>query len=257
LKDIDLALVQSGNDVKRLIGLGIDSERVGITGNVKFDQVPASGDAATTKYFRERFGISPEKPLIVAASTHEPEEAYVIESLDGVLSRDCRLLLAPRHPERFDSVARLPERYSYSLVRRSSDPTDLDATADIILLDSIGELRSVYPLADIVFVGGSLIPHGGQSILEPAAEGKAIVTGPYTHNFESVVNTFLENDAILQTPTSADDFSISERLYEAFTLLLENESRRYELGRNAKALMERASGDATDRTVKELAQLIG
>ena len=91
-----------------------------------------------------------------------------------------------------------------------------DKDADVILLDTIGELRSAYPLAEIVFVGGSLIPHGGQSILEPAAEGKAIVTGPYTHNFYAVVTEFLENDAIRQTPEAPDDGQVSERLYEAF-----------------------------------------
>jgi len=257
LNDVDLALMQTGNDEKRLVGLGLDPGRVEITGNVKFDQVSGSADPKLTEYFQDRFRITRDKPLIIAASTHEPEEEYVIESLDGVLGCDCRLLIAPRHPERFDSVAKLPERSSYSVARRSSAPTENDLTADIILLDSIGELRSVYPLADIVFVGGSLIPRGGQSILEPAAEGKAIVTGPYMHNFESVVEEFLENDAMIQTPVAPNNFQISERLFEEFTLLLQNEPRRIKLGRNAKALMERASGAATERTVTELAKLIG
>ena len=262
MDDIDLALMQTENDAKRLVELGFDSECAQVTGNVKFDQPPASGSAALTVYFRERFAISPEKPLIVAASTHEPEERYVVESLEGVLSYHCRLLIAPRHPERFDGIeASLRESseigFPYTFARRGSEATDHDKIADIILLDSIGELRSVYPLAEIVFVGGSLIPHGGQSVLEPAAEGKAIVTGPYTYNFESVVKEFRENDAIIQTPTAPDDFQVSERLYEAFTLLLNDESRRIELGRNAKSLMDRASGDATERTVNELAQFIG
>ena len=256
LADVDLALMQTGNDAKRLIEIGLDNGRVRTTGNVKFDQVSGTSDSKLTEYFRNRFDIAADKPLIIAASTHEPEEEYAIESLDGILGCDCRLLIAPRHPERFDQVAKLTERFSYSSVRRSAAPIESDTTADIVILDSIGELRSAYPLADIVFVGGSLIQHGGQSILEPAVEGKAIVTGPYTHNFESVVNEFLENDALIQTPEAPQDFQIPERLYEAFTMLLENKPRRDELGENAKLLIERASGEATERTVSELTKLI-
>jgi 3-deoxy-D-manno-octulosonic-acid transferase len=108
-------------------------------------------------------------------------------------------MIVPRHPERFDAVEELLANSPYSFVRRTAEGSENDKSADVILLDSIGELRSAYPLAEIVFVGGSLIPHGGQSILEPAIEGKAIVTGPYTHNFESVVKEFLNKDAIIQT----------------------------------------------------------
>jgi 3-deoxy-D-manno-octulosonic-acid transferase len=255
--DVDLGLMQTPNDAKRLVGLGIDRERVQITGNMKFDQVPESVDSELTEYFRDRFGISKDKPLMLAASTHEPEERYVLESLDGVLPNHCRLMIAPRHPERFDAVAKALENSSLKFVRRTAEKSEGDKTAEIILLDSIGELRSVYPLAEIVFVGGSLVPRGGQSILEPALEGKAIVTGPYTHNFESVVKTFLEHDAILQTPKVSYGFDISKRLGDELCELFYDESRRDELGRNAKSLMERAGGDATDRTVKELAQLIG
>jgi 3-deoxy-D-manno-octulosonic-acid transferase len=257
LKNIDLALMQTADDAKRLVGLGIDNQRVQITGNVKFDQVPGLADSVLTEYFRDRFGISKDKPLMIAASTHEPEERYVLESLDGILPNHCRLMIAPRHPERFNAVAAALENSSFKFVRRTAEKSKDDKTADIILLDSIGELRSIYPLAEIVFVGGSLIHRGGQSILEPALEGKAIVTGPYTHNFESVVKTFLEHDAILQTPEVSYGFDISKRLGDELCELFYDESRRDELGRNAKSLMERAGGEATDRTVKELAQLIG
>jgi 3-deoxy-D-manno-octulosonic-acid transferase len=256
LSNLDLALMQTSNDSKRMTELGIDRGRVQVTGNVKFDQVPESADSVLTEYFRNRFGISKDKPLVIAASTHEPEERYVLESLDGVLPNHCRLMIAPRHPERFDTVAEELEKSSFKFVRRTAEKSKDDKTADIILLDSIGELRSIFPLAEIVFVGGSLIPHGGQSILEPALEGKAIVTGPYTHNFESVVKTFLEHDAILQTPEVSYGFDIAKRLGDEICELFYDESRRTELGQNAKSLMERASGDATDRTFKELAQLI-
>ena len=256
LGDVDIALMQTAGDAKRIIGLGFDKERAEVTGNMKFDQVPGSADPNLTRYFQKRFGFTEKKPLIIAASTHEPEEKLVLESLKREMGRSCRLMIAPRHPERFDAVAEILEHSPFSFARRTTEESEKDIHADLILLDSIGELRSVYPLADVVFVGGSLVPHGGQSMLEPAAEGKPIVTGPYTHNFESVVTEFLNNDAIVQTPTAPDDSQISQHLYEEFTLLLENESRRTELGQNARSLMERASGDATSRTITFLAPLI-
>ena len=253
---VDLALMQYDPDAKRINSLGVDGANVEVVGNVKFDSSAHDSDRALTEEFRERFGVSTEKALIIAASTHEPEERWVIESLDGELGHSCRLMIAPRHPERFEDVARLLETLGRSFARRSSEPHVGDIDVDIILLDSMGELRDAYPLAEIVFVGGSLIPHGGQSILEPALEGKAIVTGPYTHNFDSVIKEFLDNDAILQTPETPQDFQISERLYEHFTLLLENEQKRAELGQNAASVMARSSGDATARTITLLRRLM-
>jgi 3-deoxy-D-manno-octulosonic-acid transferase len=163
-------------------------------------------------------------------------------------------MIAPRHPERFDAVAKMLGQSGFSFVRRSDQPSEHDRSSDVILLDSIGELRSAYPLAEIVFVGGSLVPHGGQSILEPAAEGKAIVTGPHTANFDAVVKGFLENDAILQTPASNFDYEIVERLGEAFDDLLRNEERRRELGANAADVVS-SNQDATRTTIGQLKRL--
>jgi len=261
LADVDLALMQTAGDAKRINDLGMNEDRTGVIGNLKFDQATSAAESELTEYFRNRFGFSSEKPLIIAASTHEPEEQYVLDSLEGELGHSCRLLIAPRHPERFDSVAKLLVRYSdvpysYTFIRRSSEPADTDKTADIILLDSIGELRSAYPLAEIVFVGGSLIPHGGQSVLEPATEGKAIVTGPYTFNFDSVLRVFLDNDAIRQTPEAPQDFQVPERLFEEFMMLLEDKEKRTELGNNAALVMEQAAGDATEKTIDSLKRLV-
>ena len=257
LSDVDQTLMQYEPDAKRIIDLGIDTEKVAVTGNLKFEQTARETDYQLTEEFRDRFNISPDRPLIVAASTHEPEERYLLEALEGELGHSCRLMIVPRHPERFDAVEKLLRESPYrSFVRRSSPATDADKDVDIILLDTIGELRSAYPLAEIVFVGGSLIPHGGQSILEPAAEGKAIVTGPNTTNFDAVVREFLDNDALLQTSEAPDEFQISERLYEQFMDLLGNQDRRIELGRNALALMTGAKRDATKTTVDLLSGLV-
>ena len=256
LQEIDLAMMQTENDAKRIKRLGLHNERVKVTGNIKFDQVSGQSDAELTKYFRSRFGLSRERPLIVAASTHEPEERHILDSLEGILPHECRVMIVPRHPERFDTVEELLRNSPYSFVLRSSEESENDKNSDVILLDSIGELRSAFPLAEIVFVGGSLIPHGGQSVVEPALEAKAIVTGPYTQNFESVVKDFLANGAIIQTSAAPDDDQVSERLYEAFTLLLENGERRAALGRNAAGVI-RANRGATTQTVIHLRRLIG
>lgn len=250
LADVDLALMQDEADAKRLISLGIDEAKVKVTGNLKFDISIDRADADITQLLDLRFEISNGKSLIIAASTHEPEERLILESLDGDLGHGCRLLIAPRHPERFAAVTRLLSESPYEFVKRTDEPSDKDKTADIILLDTIGELRLAYPLAEIVFVGGSLIPHGGQSVFEPASAGKAIVTGPYTANFDAAVKEFIASDAILQTPGSGEDFEISERLYEAFTMLLENKERRRELGKNAAAVMGKANRGATERTIE-------
>ncbi len=257
---VDLALMQSEKDAERVRSLGADPEKVKVTGNIKFDQGGDDGESEMTAKLRDRFGISKKHLVIVAASTHAPEEAWILKAFakavnDRHYSRP-RLLIAPRHPERFEEVAKLISEWSgYTFARRSAPELETDKTADIILLDSIGELRAVYPLADIVFVGGSLIPHGGQSILEPAAAGRAIVTGPFTMNFDIVVKEFLTNDALVQLPEAPQDFHIVERLNEVFEDLLGDEQKRRDLGKNAAAVMK-ANRGATARTVAYLVPLL-
>ncbi|MEQ1764326.1 MAG: 3-deoxy-D-manno-octulosonic acid transferase [Pyrinomonadaceae bacterium] len=262
LQDIDLALMQGSNDTNRLISLGMPAAQTIVTGNLKFDVDTTDADDATTENLRERFGVNGERPLIVAASTHNPEERWMLEAFCSVASGakpPPRLLIAPRHPERFDSVANLIDEFrtdpanewrQYAVARRSKAENQTDRTADIILLDSIGELHSAYPLADIVFVGGSLIPHGGQSILEPAASGRAIVTGHFTHNFADAVNTFHANQALIQLPELAPE-KIVDELFLHLSDLLEDRGRRTDLGRNAAAVMTSNRG-ATERTIREL-----
>lgn len=256
LQDIELALMQGSNDASRLISLGMPSAKTIVTGNLKFDVGTTQADSVTTDYLRERFGLDGSRPLIVAASTHEPEEERIVESLEGELGHSCRLLIAPRHPDRFEKVAAyLSGMLHYSHARRSNREQVSDRECEIILLDSIGELRSAYPLAHIVFVGGSLIPHGGQSVIEPASEGKAIVTGPYTANFASAIDDLLAANSIRQIPTVPQDFQNSERLYEQFVDLLENPEKRDELGRKALAVISQGRG-ATQKTIEELGMII-
>ena len=267
LADVDLALMQGGGDANRLISLGMGAGKTKVTGNLKFDISPGTENAAVEQ-LAERFGLGSGRPVIVAASTHDPEERWILDPYCSAASEPNglrpRLIIAPRHPERFDAVLKVLRDFKqdpgcewprYTVARRSAEPDVADSDADVILLDSIGELRDIYRYADIVFVGGSLIPHGGQSVLEPAAAGVAIITGPHTHNFADAVSVFLANRALIQIEPDLRPETVPDGIYMVFADLLEQEGMRKELGRNALAVMAENRG-ATDATVKELDALI-
>ncbi len=254
----DLALMQSAADSKRIMGLGMRGNKVRVTGNLKFDHTANEAESALTDEFRDRFGISPEAPLIVAASTHEPEEKWILEAFRGVWSNSDRvlprLMIAPRHPERFEAVAEEIRKSGFVWVRRSERSSPRDRSAEVILLNSIGELRAAYPLAEIVFVGGSLIPHGGQSVLEPAEAGKAMITGPYTSNFTAAVTEFLEKEALVQLPNCRRK-AVAGQLSAELTRLLANGHERRRMGEAAAAVMSKNRGAAA-KTVEMLRPLL-
>jgi 3-deoxy-D-manno-octulosonic-acid transferase len=256
LSYVDLALMQANADAKRFMSLGIHPGKVKVTGNIKFDQNFETSDL--TEVLRERFAISSDAPLIVAASTHAPEEKWILAAFKKLWKDSIenlpRLLIVPRHPERFNEVAEMIKETGFDWVRRSENLSERDKTAEIILLDSIGELRAVYPLAEIVFVGGSLIPHGGQSILEPAIAGKTIVTGFYTMNFDAAVKEFLDKNALIQLPET-NEKSIVEDLSKVFAELLKDTEKRTELSKNALEVMQKNRG-ATAKTIENLKYLL-
>lgn len=251
---LDLALIQENGDATRLMSLGIRASKVRVTGNLKFDSDANEDETNLTERLRERFGFGSDQALIIAASTHSPEESWILEAFKKIRSSSNenppRLMLAPRHPERFNEVADLVNKTDLSFVRRSAAEALTDRSADVILLDSIGELRAAYSLAEIAFVGGSLIPHGGQSIFEPAAAGKPIVTGPHTINFDAAIKDFLDKDALVQLP-SVDDTEIIPKLVEAFNDLLSNDDKRARLSSNALTVMN-SNGGAVAKTIEYL-----
>jgi len=255
---LDLALMQENADATRLMALGIRASKVRVTGNLKFDHDLDENENAVSFVLRERFGITAEAPLIIAASTHCPEEKWLIEAFKNIWKSSGenlpRLMIAPRHPERFDEVAEIVKSTGFTWVRRTEKESDHDRSAEIIILDTIGELRSAYPLAEIVFVGGSLIPHGGQSIFEPAAAGKAIVTGPHTANFDAAVKEFLDKDALVKIASVSDKDAV-EKLAAAFNELLTDIEKRRLLGTNALEVMKHNRGAAI-RTAEYILPLI-
>ncbi len=251
---LDLALMQENADATRLMSLGIRASKVRVTGNLKFDHDLDENESALTDELRKRFNFNAEAPLIIAASTHSPEEKWLLEAFKEVWKSSVgnlpRLMIAPRHPERFNEVAEIIKSTGFTWVRRSEPESEDDKNAEVVLLDSIGELRSAYPLAEIVFVGGSLIPHGGQSIFEPAAAGRAIMTGPHTANFDAAVKEFLNKDAIIQLPRIADK-EIAPKLSAVLKELLSDADRKRSLGSNALEVMNHNRG-AVNRTLEYL-----
>jgi 3-deoxy-D-manno-octulosonic-acid transferase len=255
---LSLALMQTEADAARIRALGLQSERVKITGNIKFDASIDAGEHALTDKFRERFDFGNGRPLIVAASTHAPEERIVLEALkqlhDGSQTHKHRLLIAPRHPERFAETASLIEASGLAWARSSAPADKSDAACDAILLDSIGELRAVYPLAEIVFVGGSIAQTGGHNVLEPAAAGACIVTGAHTENFAAIMRAFTQAEALVRLPPVAAEEAAS-LLASAFKTLLANEEQRTSLAQRALHLLEQNRG-ATERTIEMLGVIL-
>ena len=254
LRGLTLAVMQTETDAARIVELGLDPARVAASGSIKFDAGRMSSSDQLVAEFRHRFNISETRPLVIAASTHVPEENLILYAFTRMSRTNPRLLIAPRHPERFSSVAALLDSSGLTWSRRSSPPTKNDKDCDVILLDTIGELSSLYSLATVVFVGGSISETGGHNILEPAAVGAAIITGPHTHNFAEITRAFVNAGAIVQLGSSRDQRP-SEALFPTISDLLTNEARRLELQRRARQLVEQNLG-ATERTLQLLEPLL-
>jgi len=184
LATVRAAAVQTAADAARLVSLGLDSSQITVTGNLKFD-LSLSADLATqAEALRAQWQ---PRPSWIAASTHEGEEEQVLRAFAAVRQQlpNCLLVLVPRHPERFNRVARLCEQAGYRLTRRSSGAA-CGADTEIYLGDTMGELPVLYAACDVAFVGGSLVPVGGHNLLEPAALGIPVLTGPQLFNFEEI-----------------------------------------------------------------------
>ncbi|HKO44979.1 MAG TPA: 3-deoxy-D-manno-octulosonic acid transferase [Pyrinomonadaceae bacterium] len=249
LSCVTLAIMQTDTDANRLIKLGMEPKNVRVSGSLKFDAGVLPATTSATDYFNERFALNSPAPVILAASTHAPEERIILESFKQILTKqpDARLLIAPRHPERFNDVASLIELSGLSYSRRTKPAVVADTTNSVILLDSIGELNSVYSLATIVFVGGSIAKTGGHNILEPAAVGACVVTGGYTHNFQAIVETFAKADALVQL-SPMPEAEAREELTTVLDGLLVDHAQRADIGARAKKLVNENRG-ATQRTV--------
>jgi 3-deoxy-D-manno-octulosonic-acid transferase len=246
LSEVDLFLAQTAEDAQRLREIGAQTGRVRVSGNLKFD-VRSTTQPAWVSGLRAVIGK--DSPVIVCGSTAEGEEELLLEAFTTVQQQfpAAVMILAPRHPERFERVAALISSKGLSLQRRSLWTPSQPIHGGVFLLDSVGELGVVYELSDIAFVGGSLVPTGGHNILEPAQYGAAILVGPHTFNFKEIVSIFEKGGAI--TVVNA------ETLGPEFLALLNQPEERQRVGGRAKELFAKHAG-ATRRTLEALDPLL-
>ena len=259
LSNITLWLMQSPADAERIRALGISGSNVRHVGNLKYDF--KSGDQQTREKIAESigyfFGLRLDDPLIIAGSTTTDEEPIILEAfrqlrqIDGLAQT--RLMIVPRHPERFDEVAEMIKRSGFTLARRSQ-PNPSEMGADVLLLDTIGELAAVFPLATVVFIGGSLVPKGGHNILEPAVWAKPIVVGPHMENFRQVMNDFTARDAVVKLE-DLEGAALVKALAAKFGDLMLNKQTRQALGERAQDVIVENRG-AAERCADQIAALL-
>ncbi len=245
LSEMDLFLTQTEEDASRLRAIGAAPERVRVSGNLKFDIRPSAESALVSDL---RNAIPKDAPVIVCGSTAEGEEELLLGAFKSVQQQfqATTMVLAPRHPERFERVAATIAS-GFTLQRRSKWSAPQPVAPGVFLLDSVGELAAVYALADIAFVGGSLVPTGGHNILEPAQYGSAIVVGPHTFNFREIVSLFEQGNAVRVVT--------AETLSSQLLALLSQPAKRMELGHRARELFAHHAG-ATRRTLDALSPLL-
>jgi len=254
LAAIDVVFAQTERDADRFRQLGVPPEKVCVASNLKFDaQPPQLGEFP--RLARRALEEAGRGPVLVAGSTMAGEEPLVLRAWDRIRERfpSAMLILAPRHPQRFDEVTRLLRSRGCRFVRRSElDPLNPGvrfAEAEVVLLDTVGELAGVFELADAAFVGGSLVPTGGHNVLEPAFWAKPVLFGVHMHHFRDIAEQFLAEGAAFQVK-DADD--LANRTSELFA----DARFREEMGNRAKRLLENGSG-ATKRIAGQLAGWLG
>jgi 3-deoxy-D-manno-octulosonic-acid transferase len=261
LRNASAFLMQSEKDAERIRELGVPADRVSVSGNLKYDmELPSA--TPLSSWLEAEARRQGRSPIVVAGSVVATEEPLALIAFGVVQGEhpNALLVLAPRKPERFEAAAefihesrrKFIRRSQLALVEHASGASGTNGTISrdvtVILLDSIGELASLYRLADGAFVGGSLVPSGGHNILEPAAFGKIPVFGPSMENFSEIASRFVAADAAIQVE-SPEDAGV------AWIELLRNPERREKMSENAKRLVDNSRG-AMDRVLVEISKLL-
>lgn len=243
--------MQSEEDARRIIALGASPERVVVTGNLKME-APGAGEG-TERLWRRLLHLTDTEPVWIAGSTHRGEEEQVLEAYTRLRREVGRLslILAPRHPERVGEIEELLTRHGLRGVRRTrlSGDREAEPEAPVILLDTVGELASLYAVADVIFIGGSLVPAGGHNMIEPASMGKPVVFGPHVENFREVAALLLEAGGAIQIRGR-------DELTEAVRRLLLAPEERQRRGAAAQEAV-RAQQGAAARTLELLERAFG
>jgi 3-deoxy-D-manno-octulosonic-acid transferase len=241
LRKVSVIAAQTTDDALRFGAIGGDPDRITITGNIKFDVTPVHSIGQEGEAVRA--WLSSQRPVWIAASTHEGEERLALDAHKKVLERhpDCLLIIAPRHPERFKQVLRMVFESGYNAISRSMT-AQVSEHIQVLILDSMGELPVFYAAADLAFVGGSLLPHGGHNVLEPAMAGIPVLTGRHTDNFREITRMLEEAGALRRIEDE------NELAAEAIKLLA-NAELRHVMGQAGKEVVAQNRG-SVDRVME-------
>lgn len=234
LRGLTAIAAQTEQDAVRLQSLGANN--VEVMGNLKFDIAPPADTIEQGKKLRALFGKS--RPVFLAASTREGEEIMILEAIGAAQIPQLLTIIVPRHPQRFDEVGKLLTKRGIAFIRRSALPTSNEMNAcEVMLGDSMGELFTYYAACDVAFIGGSLLPFGGQNLIEACIMGKPVLVGPHTYNFELATEQAIAVCAAWQVSDSADLAAALQRLFG-------NEKTRQSMGLAALKFSSSASGAA-------------
>lgn len=251
-RSLSLVLAQDETYAGRFLALGVNSDQLKVTGSIKFDGAQTDRQSKEVLALRKLSGVQKQHLIWIAGSTQSPEEQMALNVYQRLSQQfpNLRLILVPRHPERFDTVAEQIERSGFVLSRRSAMRGAADSWPHekVLLVDTIGELSNWWGLADIAFVGGSMGSRGGQNMLEPAGFGAAVCFGPNTRNFRDIVTQLIAADAatVVQDEDALERF-VSESLLDS--------AARRQMGYRAQVLVVSGQG-AVERTVGAIESLL-
>lgn len=250
MNKISAVAAQNQDYADRFESLGVADDRVHITGSIKFDGAETNRDNEATRSLISLSGLNEDAPVILAGSTQVEEESFIVETFRELTSKHpgLQLIIVPRHPERFESVAEMLSELEFKWIRRSEIHAPHDGDWQILLVDVIGELGAWWGTADIALVGGSFGKRGGQNMIEPAAYGAAVCFGPSTRNFRDVVQLMLDADAAVIVHDQSELTGFVERC-------LQDHKFASELGSRAQDLVSRQLG-ATTETVAIMAEVM-
>lgn len=241
-------------DASRLMNLGIPEAQIGITGNMKFDNVVTDIPKDTRKSLSSLFEIDKEEKVIVCGSTHEGEEIVLLNVFQRLREKgkNVRLIVAPRHIERVNEIVKLIESFQFRCIRKTSldngEKVDRPKGETVILVDTVGDLQATYSIADCVFVGKSLVPHGGQNMMEPAGLAKPVIVGPHTFNF-------CEEVQLLKKANAIEVVRDESELLQKMMYFLGHPDVAHAIGERAQSVAMKQKG-ATDRNVQMLRKIL-
>lgn len=232
---ISMVAAQNQHDGERFVSLGLPTDHLAITGSIKFDINLSNEQRQKINQLKQQWQLN--RPVLIAASTHNGEDEIILTAFKKLLLKHTNLLLilVPRHPERFKTVEKLISDSGFNYLKRSTNQIPTEQT-QIVLGDTMGELLELYAMADIAFVGGSLVKQGGHNPLEPALHHIAIITGEYFFNFQVICEQLIEAQGMIVCTNSADD------LYSSIDCLLNDNSSRNRLGENAYLILKKNQG---------------